>query len=169
MPGNKDCSVSSATIWLNVLSSTSRILEPLSRASSTSSSASSPAPAGSSSALSKVSSTEKVVPAPFWLCTEMVPPIRSTSCLEMVRPSPVPPYLRAVSEPAWVNDSKICSTYSGAMPMPVSLISKRSRLFPPLFSSWVTFISTNPFSVNFTALPARFSKIWVSRVGSPLR
>ena len=40
--------------------------------------------------------------APSRLSTAIVPPIISTSCLEMARPSPVPPYLRVVELSAWV-------------------------------------------------------------------
>ena len=41
------------------------------------------------------------------LSTQMRPPISSTSCVEMVRPSPVPPYLRVVEPSACAKASKI--------------------------------------------------------------
>jgi len=43
---------------------------------------------------------ENVLPRPGSLSTHMRPPIRSTSPRLMVRPSPVPPYLRVVEESA---------------------------------------------------------------------
>ena len=40
---------------------------------------------------------------PGALSTPISPPISSTSCLEIARPSPVPPYLRVVEPSAWAN------------------------------------------------------------------
>ena len=49
----------------------------------------------------------KVLPLSTSLSTQMRPPIRSTSCEAMLRPSPVPPYLRVVEPSACVKASKI--------------------------------------------------------------
>ena len=51
------------------------------------------------------------------------PPMSSTSCLEIARPRPVPPYLRVVEPSACAKGSKSCVERSGAMPMPVSVTS----------------------------------------------
>ena len=47
------------------------------------------------------SSNQNVEPAPGVLSTPIRPPISSTSCLEIARPRPVPPYLRVVEASAW--------------------------------------------------------------------
>ena len=52
----------------------------------------------------KVALKLKVVPRPGLLATRISPPIISTSRLLMVRPSPVPPYLRVVEVSAWLKD-----------------------------------------------------------------
>src|SRR6058998_629739 len=59
----------------------------------------------------------------------MWPPMSSTSRLEMVRPRPVPPYWRVVEESACVKLSKMTSSLSAGMPMPVSETEQqRARL-----------------------------------------
>jgi hypothetical protein len=42
-----------------------------------------------------------------------VPPIRATSCVQMVRPRPVPPYIRVLEPSAWLKGSKIRACFSG--------------------------------------------------------
>ena len=68
----------------------------------------------------------KALPAPGTLSTQMRPPSSSTKRREMVRPRPVPPYLRVMELSAWVKEEKISFCFSGGMPMPVSLTVKRS-------------------------------------------
>ena len=68
---------------------------------------------------------QKVEPRPGWLSTPMVPPINSTSCLQMARPRPVPPYWRVVEESTWEKLLNRRARRSGAMPMPESLTAKR--------------------------------------------
>ena len=63
---------------------------------------------------------QKVLPPPGGLSTQIVPPISSTSCCEIARPRPVPPYLRVVEPSAWVKAWKSAPRFSGGMPMPVS-------------------------------------------------
>ncbi len=46
------------------------------------------------------SSNQKVLPLPGVLFRPIWPPIISTSCLDMVVPSPVPPYRRVVESSA---------------------------------------------------------------------
>ena len=62
----------------------------------------------------------KVLPWPGSLSTQIRPPISSTSCDEIVRPRPVPPYCRVVEPSACSNGSKIGPLLLGGMPMPVS-------------------------------------------------
>jgi hypothetical protein len=52
---------------------------------------------------------ENLDPSPGVLLRPSWPPIISTSRLAMVKPSPVPPYLRVVEPSAWENESKIRS------------------------------------------------------------
>ena len=59
------------------------------------------------------------------------PPISSTSCFEIDRPRPVPPYLRVVEPSPWVKGEKSAWSRSGGMPMPVSRTSKRSVALSP--------------------------------------
>ena len=67
----------------------------------------------------------KVVPRFSWLETLISPPISSTSCLEIGKPSPVPPYFRVVEVSACSNGAKILPRFSLAMPIPVSCTSIR--------------------------------------------
>src|ERR1700730_4165989 len=60
------------------------------------------------------------LPFPSSLSTQIRPPSISVNRCEIVRPSPVPPYLRVVELSAWVKEEKISFCLSGAMPMPVS-------------------------------------------------
>ena len=50
--------------------------------------------------ISKTAVNQKVEPSPSWLSSPILPPILSTSCLEMANPRPVPPYLRVVDTSA---------------------------------------------------------------------
>jgi len=116
---------------------------------------------------------EKMLPLPSLLSTEIVPPIRSTMDLEMVRPSPVPPYLRVVEESACVNRSKMLWILSAGIPMPVSFTENvRSTVFCSVWTADgpVNFTSsmTSPDSVNLTALPMKLMSTWRRRVGSPI-
>ena len=54
---------------------------------------------------------------------------------------------------------------SASMPIPVSSTSHR-RIQPSASDVALTRTTTDPASVNFTALETRFSRIWRSRVGS---
>src|SRR5215510_4954096 len=63
---------------------------------------------------------QKVEPWPGVLSTPILPPIMCVSCLAMVNPKPVPPYLQVIDPSTYAKDSKIVVCISGAMPMPVS-------------------------------------------------
>ena len=67
------------------------------------------------------------LPLPGSLSSHMRPSIISTSCVEMVRPRPVPPYRRVVDASACTNAPKISHCFSSGMPMPVSRTVKRRR------------------------------------------
>ena len=73
---------------------------------------------------------EKVLPWPGSLSTQIFPPIISTNRLQMVNPSPVPPYSRVVDESAWVKLSNIWGCFSRGMPMPVSRTENNSSTVP---------------------------------------
>ena len=64
----------------------------------------------------------------------MLPPIISTSRLQIVSPRPVPPYLRVVEPSACVNGWNIRAACSGVMPMPVSRTENSSLTFSPTVS-----------------------------------
>lgn len=125
------------------------------------------APAGCRSARAV---NQKVLPRPGSLTTPISPPSSPTSALQMARPRPVPPKRSEMPSSAWVKRSKIRPAASGAMPMPVSDTSKRSRRPPgsgPSAASTAT--TTSPASVNFTALPTRFSSTSRRCPASPTR
>ena len=61
---------------------------------------------GGAFATAKLAVKWNVLPLPASLSTQRRPPISCTSCDEMVRPSPVPPYVRVVEPSACVKASK---------------------------------------------------------------
>src|SRR6266850_2424100 len=105
---------------------------------------------------------KNVEPRPSSLSTPMRPPCSSTSRFVMLSPSPVPPYSRVIVVSTWRNSAKMFSTSSLGMPIPVSTTRNVSQS-----SARLTSISTRPWRVNLSALPARFSRHWVSRRPSP--
>ena len=62
----------------------------------------------------------KVLPTSGVLCTAISPPSTRAYSRLMVSPSPVPPYLRVIDVSACWKASKILSSCSDGMPMPVS-------------------------------------------------
>ncbi len=112
---------------------------------------------------------KNVLPAPGSLSSQIWPPISSTSRLQIVSPSPVPPCLRVVDMSAWVKGWKRRAACSGVMPTPVSRTEKRSLTRSPVCSSSSALSRISPRSVNFTALLTRFVRIWPRRSGSPRR
>jgi hypothetical protein len=63
---------------------------------------------------------ESVEPSPSRLLTAMEPPMRSTSCLAIASPRPVPPYCLVVEPSTWLNFSNTESSLPAGMPVPVS-------------------------------------------------
>ena len=102
---------------------------------------------------------ENVLPFPGSLSTQSWPPIRFTIRTAILSPRPVPPYLRVVEPSACRNGSKIRAWCSDAMPIPVSCTMKRSDAVSGASRSLsVTRSDTCPASVNFIALPMRFTR-----------
>ena len=86
----------------------------------------------------------------------------STSCRQIASPRPVPPNLRVVDESAWAKARNSRSWSPAAMPMPMSMTSKRSATRSAFSSSTETRMTTSPSEVNFTALEPRLSSTcWI--------
>ena len=77
----------------------------------------------------------------------------------------MPPYLREVEASAWVKAWKSRPSWSGVMPMPVS-VTRKVIQSPSGFASRVTWMATVPFSVNLDALDSRLKSTWRTRVTS---
>ena len=90
------------------------------------------------------------------------PPMAWQSSRQIDRPRPVPPNRRVVEESAWTNFSNTRSSCSAGMPMPVSATTNRTPA-----SVRLTWTSTEPATVNFTALEIRLQRTWRTRVESP--
>ena len=126
------------------------------------------APAGTTSAGACVSWTRtrtvkwNVVPCPGVLSTQMRPPIicdeRRT---EMVRPSPVPPYVRVMEPSAWLKASKIIACLSSRDADARVAHGdvqrwRRARPARPAVRAQ-TLTTTSPSLVNLMALPTRLT------------
>lgn len=101
-------------------------------------------------------------PLPTMLCADTEPPWSSASLRVRARPSPVPACWRASGESTCSNGSKTRSSWSAAMPIPVSHTSMAieapsARALTP---------TCPPGSVNFTAFESRFSSSWRARRAS---
>ncbi len=100
----------------------------------------------------------KVEPVPGVLLTPMRPPISSTRCLQIMRPSPVPPWTRAVEVSPWAKGWNSSGRRSALMPGPVSETLKHSR-GDSAEGSVQTRSETSPWLVNLMALDSRLSRI----------
>src|SRR5205085_5703245 len=101
------------------------------------------------------------LPSPSVEVTQMRPPWRSTTFLQMARPMPVPGYSPIVCN-RW-NSMKMRSKYCGSMPMPLSAIV---RCHSPALSSAETWMRGTPWPLNLSALPIRFWKSCASCISS---
>ena len=106
-----------------------------------------------------------VLPVPTTLETVRSPPIALASRRLMVSPSPVPPKRRVVDVSACVKGSKIASSLSAGMPMPVSITSISRRIVVPS-SIQRSRTVTAPCWVNLIALPTRLVIVCRRREGS---
>jgi hypothetical protein len=111
---------------------------------------------------------ENVLPSPGWLSTQISPCIISTSRRQIARPSPVPPYLRAIELSACAKAPKIFCCVSAEIPTPVSLTANCSTADSALTSRCVTLTRISPRSVNLIAFPTRLMMICRIRPESPL-
>ena len=104
--------------------------------------------------------TKRSSPVPTRSPRRSAPCIISTSCLEMARPRPVPPYLRVVEPSACVNDWKISGkVFVGHADAGVGHRDMRDRTVVALAPPWrATSMTTSPRSVNLTALVTRFDE-----------
>ena len=118
-------------------------------------------------ARSKLAVNQKQLPWPCTVCTPTSPPISRARRRVMARPSPVPPKRRVVDVSACSKALNRSPILSAGTPTPVSRTEKRSRsasVSAPISSQRST---TEPRSVNFTALLIRLSSACDTRVGSP--
>ena len=119
------------------------------------------------SPLWKGNSNQKVLPWPSSLWTPISPPISSTKRLQIDKPRPVPPKRRLMLASAWVKGANSWASASGAMPMPLSHTSKRSRTaVSPISRTWTNTV-TSPLSVNLMAFPVRLNNTCSKRSPSP--
>ena len=107
----------------------------------------------------------KVLPSPTRLSTVTVPPSAAAILRLMASPNPVPPNCRVTEGSAWTNGSKMVSSLSAGIPMPVSITWIASCGRPSVMIKRAT-ICTAPASVNLMALPTRFINSWRRRAGS---
>ena len=115
----------------------------------------------------RVSVSVNTEPAPGWLRSVMSPPRPTASARAVARPRPVPPCRRDRLASPCTKASNTCACCSGAMPGPVSSTCMRMRHVPSPSSTTSVITPTWPSSVNFSALPSRFTRMWRSRAGSP--
>ena len=100
-----------------------------------------------------------VEPRPGVLATVTSPPSIWQKRRVMVRPSPVPPYLRVVEESAWVNGWNSLPICSAVMPMPSS-VTRKSTQPAPSPGSRATSRVIVPLRVNLVAFDSRFKRAW---------
>ena len=126
--------------------------------------------AGVFGAKPKGSTTRTVVPCPTVLAMVISPCIKSTSRRTMDSPSPAPWYLRVKELSTCRNGSKISSSLSSGMPIPVS-VTVMTRRHRPSSTDPASPISrrTRPESVYLKELPTRLNKIWRTRASSPIK
>ncbi len=109
--------------------------------------------------------TVKTLPWPSSLRTAISPPSACANRRLMVRPRPVPPNCRVTELSACTNGSKIDSSFSAGMPMPLSITAMLSCGTGPDDTSPATTL-TPPSWVNLMALPTRLVIVCRSRAGS---
>mmetsp|Transcript_95792 Transcript_95792/g.139923 ORF Transcript_95792/g.139923 Transcript_95792/m.139923 type:complete len:214 (+) Transcript_95792:2562-3203(+) len=110
---------------------------------------------------------QKTEPLPSLLSTPIVPFISSANCFEIASPSPVPPYVRVVDESTCEKRLNSFFCPSSEMPIPESYTLNRNVTCDAVNSSVSTTTYTCPLFVNLIPFDRRFSRICLSRSGSP--
>ena len=100
-------------------------------------------------------------PEPTTLSKVISPPMRRARRLAIARPSPVPPWRRAIDWSTWKNSSNTLALAESGMPTPVSVTWTATRSPRASADTW-----TWPVSVNLMALPIRLVRIWRTRLTS---
>ena len=113
---------------------------------------------------------KNVVPSPGSECKSSCPPISSINLDEIVRPSPVPPYLRVIDVSACEKASKILAFCSLVTPIPLSCTSNLILVIPscPESSFLISTLIDPELLVNLTAFERRLITTSLILVGSPL-
>mmetsp|Transcript_14403 Transcript_14403/g.35756 ORF Transcript_14403/g.35756 Transcript_14403/m.35756 type:complete len:206 (-) Transcript_14403:10-627(-) len=106
------------------------------------------------------------VPRPSSLSQTIVPSCADTSCLTILRPSPVPPYFLVTLISTCSNAPQMAGIFAFGIPMPVS--STRTMTLVPCASAGATYTPTWPLCVNLRLLPNRLYRIWTIREKSPM-
>ena len=114
---------------------------------------------GSGAAFRNFIENETVVPTFTSLFREMVPPMDSTRDLQMLRPRPLPPYLRDVLASAWLNGLNSLGSCSAGIPIPVSCVQNVKCASVSVSKSTLAPTVIDPFAVNFKLLLKRFPRI----------
>jgi hypothetical protein len=102
--------------------------------------------------------TVKAVPTPGALSTAIAPPWRRTSSWTRARPMPVPSWVRARAPSTRWKRSKMCGSWSAAMPVPVSRTTSRAAA-----PTWSRVTEIPPRSVNLNAFDSRLRTIFSHR------
>ena len=103
-------------------------------------------------------------PAPFE-CTAMLPLFSSTSCLTMVRPSPIPSWFIYAVRCNFPNLVNIFGKSSSSIPAPVSTTWTTRRLRSSRYS---VLISIEPSLVNLRAFFTKLIRIYLRHLVSPI-
>ncbi|MCY1232221.1 hypothetical protein D9M72_446980 [compost metagenome] len=120
---------------------------------------------GSSCAASSGIVATKVLPLPCSLASSRLPPICAIRLWQIHSPRPVPFWRGAEPSVACSNGSKIRAWSSWRMPQPVSSTRTCKR---PAAADQAASSVTDPWSVNFSALPSRLPTTWRRRSGSAI-
>src|ERR1039458_1515805 len=104
----------------------------------------------------------KLLPCPGALSAQRRPPWLSTMPRAMARPRPLPLFSRASEMSTWLKRSKIASSWSAGMPLPLSVTENRAHPSPrPTVT--VTRLSRGE---NLIALPSRLTSVCTTRSAS---
>ena len=110
----------------------------------------------------------KQLPTPSSLVSPTCPPWSSTIRFTSANPKPVPEYWRFKALSIWIKGWKSRGTWSGAMPMPVSVTAIRRKCWELSFplarvKGVISRVIFPDSGVNLTALLSRLIKTWRMR------